>query len=90
MMLVKLKYFWTLSMTEAGSVLSIWPSKTNNWVRQTNSVICHNRKWTKFKQQFLLYVVFVVVRVGHLSGVKFVTGKVSQSSTQEGEGCSLP
>lgn len=39
MMLVKLKNFWTLSMTEAGSVFSICPSKTNSWAGRTNSRI---------------------------------------------------
>lgn len=40
MMLARLKYFWILSMTDAGSVFSICPSKTNNWVRRTNRIKC--------------------------------------------------
>lgn len=34
MLLVKLRYFWTLSMTEAGSVFSICPSRTNSWGKE--------------------------------------------------------
>lgn len=44
MMLVKLKNFWTLSMTEAGSVFSICPSKTNSWAGRTNSRICQREQ----------------------------------------------
>lgn len=66
MMLVKLKNFWTLSITEAGSVFSICPSKTNSWVGGTSSInVNRKRKWVD-------EVGLNGVLLGYLAGVVIV------------------